>query len=102
MTSIPKTSTGVNPSSTNHNPLLRSALEFAQLGLSVFPLRPATKEPFKGIGVYQSSTDPAQIRDGWQQDPNANVAIAAGQSNLLILDFDLYKAGAALPVAVGA
>jgi hypothetical protein len=53
-------------------------------GLKVFPLRPGTKEPFEGIGVYQATDDPEQIIDWWQWQPQANIALTGP----LFLDFD--------------
>lgn len=38
-----------------------------------------------------SSTDPKLIRHWWNQWPNANIGIDCGKSNLLVLDYDLYK-----------
>ena len=70
------------------NALLQSALNYAALGLYVFPLLPGEKRPaFKGW-QDSSTTDPATIRDWWTQNPAFNIGIDCGKSGLLVLDFD--------------
>ncbi len=70
------------------NKLLQAALNYAALGLAVFPLRPGEKRPaFKGW-QDSSTTDPATIRDWWTQNPAFNIGIDCGKSGLLVLDFD--------------
>lgn len=71
--------------------LLRAALWYARHGWHVLPLRPRTKDPFKGIGVYQATTDTNQIEAWWSEWPNANIGIHPGASGLLAFDADAYK-----------
>ncbi len=71
--------------------LHRSAIWYARRGWMVFPLRPQTKEPFAGIGVYAATTDIAQIDEWWQRWPMANVGLHCGGSNMIALDLDTYK-----------
>jgi hypothetical protein len=67
-------------------------LKYAEdYGWEIFPLRPRTKEPFAGIGVYQATSDLAQIRQWWTRWPQANVALHCGGSGILAIDLDLYK-----------
>ncbi len=71
--------------------LARSALWYARHGWQVFPLRPHTKEPFFGVGVYNATADTDQIIDWWARWPQANVGLHCGGSGLLALDLDTYK-----------
>lgn len=70
----------------------RAALWYARrFNWTIFPLRPGTKEPFYGLGVYQATADLDQIHDWWQRWPRANVGLHCGGSNILGLDADEYK-----------
>ena len=71
--------------------LARSAIWYARHGWAVFPLRPGTKEPFGGIGVYQATADVTQVTEWWERWPNANIALHCGGCNLLAIDIDSYK-----------
>lgn len=86
--------------------LLRAALEAAERGWHVFPLRPGTKRPAlhgeaacPRTGVCASghrkweqraTTDPDRIRAGWSRAP-FNVGIATGPSGLVVVDLDVPK-----------
>ncbi|MFE6825336.1 bifunctional DNA primase/polymerase [Streptomyces sp. NPDC057690] len=86
--------------------LLRAALDAAERGWHVFPLRPGTKRPAlhgeqacPGTGPCSSrhrkweeraTTDPDRIRTTWSHDP-FNVGIATGPSGLLVVDLDVPK-----------
>jgi len=71
--------------------LSRAAVWYAHHGWHVFPLRPRTKEPFAGIGVYNATTDTDQVMDWWRRWPAANIGLHCGGSGLLALDLDSYK-----------
>lgn len=71
--------------------LPRAAVWYARHGWQVFPLRPRTKEPFAGIGVYNATTDTDQVMDWWARWPSANIGLHCGGSGLLALDLDSYK-----------
>jgi Bifunctional DNA primase/polymerase, N-terminal len=73
------------------NKLYRSALWYARHGWQVFPLRPQTKEPFGGLGLYSATTDVQQIWQWWNRWPNANIGLHCGGSGVLALDADEYK-----------
>ncbi|MFF0091918.1 bifunctional DNA primase/polymerase [Streptomyces canus] len=92
-----------------HDPrpaLLRAALDAAERGWHVFPLRPATKRPAlhgeqacPGIGEcarghlkweQRATTDPDRIRAAWSRAP-FNVGIATGPSGLVVVDLDMPK-----------
>ena len=83
--------------------LLRAALDAAEHGWHVFPLRPDTKRPAlhgektcTGAGPcagghrkweQRATTDPDRIRAAWTRAP-FNVGIATGPSGLVVVDLD--------------
>ncbi|MEU3143786.1 MULTISPECIES: bifunctional DNA primase/polymerase [unclassified Streptomyces] len=83
--------------------LLRAALDAAERGWHVFPLRPGTKRPAlhgektcTGSGPCadghrkwedRATTDPDRIRAAWSRAP-FNVGIATGPSGLVVVDLD--------------
>lgn len=70
----------------------RAALWYARrFNWQIFPLRPGTKEPFGGLGVYNATADIDQIREWWQRWPRANIGLHCGGSGILALDADEYK-----------
>ena len=71
--------------------LQRAALWYARHDWPVFPLRPRTKEPFAGLGVYRATTDPEQVASWWEWQPEANIGFHAGPAGVLTLDLDKYK-----------
>ncbi|MEU0118199.1 bifunctional DNA primase/polymerase [Streptomyces bobili] len=86
--------------------LMRAALEAAERGWHVFPLRPGTKRPAlhgeaacPGTGPCttghvkwedRATTDPDRIRATWSHGA-FNVGIATGPSGLLVVDLDVPK-----------
>ncbi|AYL36931.1 bifunctional DNA primase/polymerase [Streptomyces fungicidicus] len=86
--------------------LLRAALDAAERGWHVFPLRPGTKRPAlhgektcTGTGPcaaghrkweQRATTDPDRIRSAWSKAP-FNVGIATGPSGLVVVDLDVPK-----------
>ena len=73
--------------------LVKSALWYARHGWSVFPLRPGTKEPFGGLGVYSATADINQVSAWWRRWPDANIGLHCGGARLLAVDHDAYKNG---------
>lgn len=73
------------------NKLYRSAVWYARHGWQIFPLRPQTKEPFGGLGIYQATADLNQIWQWWSRWPDANIGMHCGPSGILTLDADMYK-----------
>ena len=68
-----------------------AAAEYAARGWAVFPCVPGGKVPLGTLaphGVKDATTDAMKIREWWTAEPNANVAIAAGRSGLVIVDCD--------------
>jgi hypothetical protein len=86
--------------------LMKAALDAAERGWHVFPLRPGTKRPaLHGTAAcprtgpctnghlkweQRATTDPDRIRAAWSQAP-FNVGIATGPSGLLVVDLDVPK-----------
>lgn len=61
--------------------ILAAALWYAQQGLKVFPLTPASKIPHKGTrGCLDATTDEQTIRAWWERWPDSNVGIATGHT----------------------
>jgi hypothetical protein len=69
--------------------LLSRALQLAERGWYVFPLRPSDKRPLPGFTKWQerATTDPDQIHRWWTTAPY-NIGIATGPSGLLVIDCD--------------
>ena len=68
---------------------LRDAAEAAlDKGFSIFPLKPRSKHPATAHGFKDASALPAQIDAWWTEMPDANIGVACGESNLIVLDFD--------------
>jgi hypothetical protein len=71
-----------------------AALEYATLGLPVFPCKPRGKEPLTQHGFKDATTDPDKIRDWWRQWPDANIGLPTGAiSGLFVLDVDPRNGG---------
>ncbi|MFJ4806400.1 bifunctional DNA primase/polymerase [Streptomyces murinus] len=86
--------------------LLNAALDAAERGWHVFPLRPGTKRPAlhgeascPGTGPCASghrkweqraTTDPDRIRAAWSR-ASFNVGVATGPSRLVVVDLDMPK-----------
>ncbi|WP_406125630.1 bifunctional DNA primase/polymerase [Streptomyces canus] len=103
-----------------HDPrtaLLRAALDAAERGWHVFPLRPGTKRPAlhgeaacARVGSCEAghrkweqraTTDPDRIQAAWSQAP-FNVGIATGPSGLVVVDLDLPKDNSSADAPCGA
>jgi hypothetical protein len=71
---------------------MRAAAEAAlDKGFSIFPGKPVSKLPATEHGFKDASAKPAQIETWWTKIPDANICIATGESNLIVLDFDNGK-----------
>lgn len=75
---------------TENNTMMQAALEYAQRGLSVFPLKPMDKSPATTHGYKDATNDANQIKDWWGKFPNHNVGIATGamSANIGVIDID--------------
>lgn len=67
--------------------LKEAALLYADLGYSVFPLRPLEKRPIRSShGVLEATTNEETIDSWWNEHPNANIGFST--NGLLVLDID--------------
>ena len=75
------------------NELKEAALNYAKLGLAVFPIIPRAKKPLTANGFKDATTDPAKIDEWWTVHPDANVGIATGDMSggLAVIDMDVDK-----------
>jgi hypothetical protein len=76
----------------------KAALEYAERGWFVFPILPRKKIPYKGFGWKEKSTNDPDVVRAVIEHPrykDCNWALDCGRSNLLVLDVDIYKPGAA-------
>lgn len=73
-----------------------AALDYADRGWHVLPLRPRGKEPLGRLvhhGKDDATADLPTVLRWWTAEPRANVGIVAGPSGLLILDVDPRNGG---------
>ena len=73
-----------------------AALEYADRGWHVVPLKPRGKAPLGSLvpnGLKQATDDLAQVLAWWRQAPRANVGIVCGPSGLVVLDVDPRNGG---------
>jgi hypothetical protein len=72
--------------SENVNPVLNSAMDYAQKGYRVFPVRPGDKRPATTNGFHDATTDPGQIEAWFGNNPQLNIGIPTG--GMLVVDID--------------
>lgn len=71
----------------------QAALDYAEVGYHIFPLRERRKEPLTGTGFKAATRDERQLLQWWDAAPNANIGVACGASGIVVLDI-YSKAGA--------
>lgn len=77
--------------------LTANAVEYAEAGYAVFPLKPGEKSPATTNGFYSASTDPDTVRAMWAAAPaGAGIGLVPALSGgLLVVDADT-EAGASM------
>lgn len=70
-----------------------AALQLAERGWKVFPCTPNVKIPMKGFTNWEdrATGNYDEIERIWNGTPAANIGLATGPSDLLVLDFDSAK-----------
>lgn len=74
--------------------LMNAAIEYAQRGWKVFPLKKNSKVPHPKLskGGFKCATNNVElIKVWWKIDPNANIGLSLADSGLVCLDADTYK-----------
>lgn len=73
------------------NELKEAAIEYAKIGLAVFPLVPRDKKPLTMNGFKDATTNIDKITEWWLINPTANIGIATGQmsNGLVVIDMDV-------------
>lgn len=71
---------------------LNLALDYAAKGYAVFPLQPEGKKPITDHGFKDATKDPEQVKRWWRATPDANIGIATGASDLVVVDLDVKHA----------
>ncbi len=62
---------------------------YTSLGWKVFPISPGSKSPLKDTKGVMDATDDADVIGEWSKRwPDANIAIACGASDLMVVDLD--------------
>jgi len=81
--------------------LLQAALAYAQRGWYVFPVRAGGKVPLVKRWPEVATTDADIIAGWWARWPDANIGIATGASDLLVIDVDDEHGVAVIESATG-
>lgn len=71
--------------------ILDAALEYAQAGFAVIPVKRSDKNPYTDHGLSDATTNPSTIRNWWRWWPDANVAVVCGKVSgyLFAIDVDI-------------
>jgi Bifunctional DNA primase/polymerase, N-terminal/AAA domain len=67
---------------------LETVLGLASRGFHVLPLKPCDKWPIVAGGYKAGTTDVDQLELWWKKHPQANIGIATGESDLVVMDAD--------------
>lgn len=71
--------------------ILDAALEYAEAGYAVIPVKRSDKAPYTPNGLTAATTNQAAIRQWWEWWPDANVAIVCGNvsGGIVVVDVDV-------------
>lgn len=64
------------------------ARDLAGEGAFVFPCRPGAKVPATKNGLKDATTNVAQVDKWWTKNPDYNVAVSCGPTELVVIDLD--------------
>ena len=68
----------------------KAAMEYVQRGYAIFPIKYKGKTPLTKNGVKNASNDPTQVQEWWDKWPDANIGLATGQiNNIVVIDLDV-------------
>ncbi len=76
------------------NPLLEAALQYAEIGFSVIPIKPKDKAPplIDWIEYQEKKASKDEIKAWWESNPNANIGVVTGKiSGICVVDHDCYN-----------
>ena len=82
-----------NPETPAESALIDAALQYGKLGFKVFPIKPGQKTPLIKDNLKLATTDPEQVDQWWTLTPSANIGIATGPSDLIVVDCDPRHGG---------
>jgi hypothetical protein len=68
--------------------LAAEARRLTKAGIWIFPCKPGTKIPATKNGHKDSSNDPAQADKWWKENPEYNIGVDCGRSNIVVVDID--------------
>lgn len=79
------------------NTILEHALQYAKLGLAVFPCKERGKQPAFKNWQDTATTDPEGIKTIWNRNPQFNIGIATGSKSkgLIVVDIDNHDVNGA-------
>ena len=71
--------------------ILDAAIEYAEAGYAVIPVKRSDKAPYTPNGLADASKDADTLRQWWQRWPEANVAVVCGHvsGDLFVIDIDI-------------
>jgi hypothetical protein len=98
MPDLPSSPPNDKPKRKNHR--IKAALGLARRGFPVHPCRANSKLPLLNDWPARATTDPTTIKAWWHRWPRANIGVATGgEQRLLVIDVDPDKGGSVAMVA---
>jgi len=69
-----------------------AAEAYAKQKWPVFPVAPRDKRPLVNAWVQAATVDVGQVREWWEEWPDANIGFVPGRALLLVVDIDSFEA----------